>query len=171
MPESKTIVHRERAGARQLARDVQQREEVALVVGGAAGVEAAVADLGLERRRRPRLERTRSLNVVVAVDEHGRRVRVGRAQLADREGVARCGDDRRLASRAGDALDDPRRGALEVGRTPAARRDRRDPQPIQQVLEQRTGHDRASWHARAPQSASRTAMSAARTGADGHRPS
>ena len=35
-------------------RDVQERQEVALVVGGAARVEATVAHLGLEGRRRPR---------------------------------------------------------------------------------------------------------------------
>ena len=50
----------------------ERREDLALVVGDAARVEAAVADLGLERRRVPELVRSRGLDVVVAVDEDGR---------------------------------------------------------------------------------------------------
>ena len=44
-----------------------------LVVGGASPVQAAVANLGIERRRVPLLERAFRLDVVVGVQEHGRR--------------------------------------------------------------------------------------------------
>ena len=44
-----------------------------LVVGGAAPVQAAVADLGFERRRVPLLERAFRLDVVVGVQQDGRR--------------------------------------------------------------------------------------------------
>ena len=73
--------------AGQRAGDVQQRQEVALVVGGAARVEAPVADLGLERRRRPGGGGPRALDVVVAVDQHGGRVGVAGPQLADGQRV------------------------------------------------------------------------------------
>ena len=73
------------AGVGQLAGDEQQRQEVALVVGGAAGVEAAVADVGLERRRRPARLVAGVLDVVVAVDQDRRRAVAVRAQLADDE--------------------------------------------------------------------------------------
>ena len=52
-------VHRQLAGARELAPHVEQRQEVALVVRGAARVEAAVALGGLERRAVPGVERAR----------------------------------------------------------------------------------------------------------------
>ena len=47
-------VDRQLAGAGQLAGDVQERQEVALVIGRAARVQPAVADLRRERRRAPR---------------------------------------------------------------------------------------------------------------------
>ena len=78
-------MHAELAGVGQLAGDEQQRQEVALVVGGAAGVEAAVADVGLERRRRPARLVAGVLDVVVAVDQDRRRAVAVGAQLADDE--------------------------------------------------------------------------------------
>ena len=51
---------------------LQVREQLALVVGGAAGVEFAVAAGGLERGRRPFLQRLDRLHVVMAVDQGGR---------------------------------------------------------------------------------------------------
>ena len=76
-------VHRQLARARELAGDVQERQEVALVVARAARVQPAVAHHGLERVGRPELARIGRLHVVVAVDQHGRRVGAARAQLAD----------------------------------------------------------------------------------------
>ena len=51
---------------------LQVGEHLALVVGGAAGVEVAVANRRLERRREPGLQRLGRLHVVVAVDQQGR---------------------------------------------------------------------------------------------------
>ena len=48
------------------------REHLAFVVGGAAGVDVAVAAHGLERRRRPLLQRIGRLNVVMPVDQRRR---------------------------------------------------------------------------------------------------
>ena len=48
--------------------------DLALVVGRAAGEHPAVDDHRLERRRRPQLDGIDRLDVVVAVDEHGRRI-------------------------------------------------------------------------------------------------
>ena len=53
-----------------------------LVVGGASPVQAAVANLGFERRRVPLLERAFRLDVVVGVQEHGRRA-LGPVDLAE----------------------------------------------------------------------------------------
>ena len=46
---------------------------VALVVGRASGVDAAVLDDRIERRPMPQVERINRLDVVVRVDEHRRR--------------------------------------------------------------------------------------------------
>ena len=82
-------VQRQRARLRELAGHVQQRIEVALVVAGPAGVQALAPDRRLERRRRPLVDGVRRLDVVVAVDEHRRRVLAARAQLAHHQRVAR----------------------------------------------------------------------------------
>ncbi len=59
-------------------------EHLAFVVGGAAGVDVAVANRRLERRRRPLAERIGRLDVVVSVDERdrfaGHRRRLGQDQ-------------------------------------------------------------------------------------------
>ena len=44
---------------------------LALVVGATAAVQAASADLGLERRAGPGVQQVGRLHVVVAVHEHG----------------------------------------------------------------------------------------------------
>ena len=131
----------QRAVPGERAGDVQQRQEVALVVGGAPGVQATVADGRLEGRRRPRVRRSGRLDVVVAVDEDGRRGGVGRAQLADGQRVAAVdGDQPPLPARAAHALDDPRGRALELRGIALAGRDRRDPQPVDELVEQRLVH-------------------------------
>ena len=102
----------------------QQRPEVALVVAGAAGVEAPVAHLGLERRRRPRAQVARALDVVVAVDEDGRRV--GAARRAGRRRRAGC---RRRSGRA------PRcrraRSTWPAAHSAARRRSAGSPPPVE----------------------------------------
>src|SRR5581483_9627435 len=54
-------VHRQLAGERELARRGELHVEEALVVDGAAAVEVLTADLRLERRRLPELQRVRRL--------------------------------------------------------------------------------------------------------------
>jgi hypothetical protein len=71
-------VHRRRraAGRRQMRADAPQvRHDLPLGVGGTAAVQVPVALGGLERRRLLPLLVLRRADVVVAVDEHGRRVR------------------------------------------------------------------------------------------------
>ena len=131
-------VDRQLAGVGHGARDVQQRQEVALVVAGAAGVQPAVADVGLERRRRPRRLVAGVLDVVVAVDQHGRRALVTRAQLADHQRRA-AGRVHQIARPAG-GQHPPLRpyGRLaQRGLVARAGRDRRDPQPLGRLVDQR----------------------------------
>jgi hypothetical protein len=45
-----------------------------------------------------------------------------------------------FAARRDDPLDDPGRRSLELARVAAARRDRRDPQPVEELVEERGGH-------------------------------
>ena len=45
--------------------------DLAFVVGGAAAIDIAVAGIGLERRRSPKIERFRRLYVVVAIEKDG----------------------------------------------------------------------------------------------------
>ena len=127
-------------GRRLLAGDVQQRQEVALVVGRAARVDAPVADVGREGRGGPRVEVADGLNVVVAVDEDGRRALARGLQLAHGQRVALGGHDARLAADGAHAPGHPGGRALEVGRVAAARRDRWDPQPVHEVVEQALVH-------------------------------
>ena len=69
-------VHRQAAvGGQQVADGRDLEVDLALVVGGAAGVQAAVANGRLERWGRPLLQRVGRLHVVVAV--HGDRRRLG----------------------------------------------------------------------------------------------
>ena len=72
---------------------------LALVVGGAASVDATVRDARLERRADPQLERVDRLDVVVRVDDDGR--------CARRMEPVRVHD--RVAGRLGDL------GMLETG--------------------------------------------------------
>ena len=67
-------VHRQAAVLLQMRLDgLEVHEDLALVVGGAARVDLAVADRRLEGRRLPQLDRIDGLDVVVAVEEDRRR--------------------------------------------------------------------------------------------------
>ena len=74
---------------------LQVREQLALVVGGAAGVELAVAAGGLERGRGPFFQRIGRLHVVVAVDQgrggagHRRRLGVDQRMAGGRDHFGR----------------------------------------------------------------------------------
>src|SRR6185437_301075 len=74
--------------------------QLPLVVGDTPTVEVPVADLGLERRRLPEIERVLGLDVEVAVAEHrGGCVGVARsAQLADGQRLAVPVDQLRLTA-------------------------------------------------------------------------
>jgi hypothetical protein len=124
-------VDRQRSGARQRARLVEQGEEVPLVVRRAARPDAPVADLRLERSAPPLLERARALDVVVPVDEDRRRAGAGGRKLAERErGAARL-DQRGAAAGVGDPLDHPLRGLAQGDGIAPARGDRRNAQPLE----------------------------------------
>ena len=131
-------VHGQLARPGKLARHVQQRQEVALVVGRAARVDAPVALGRLERRALPQLQRAGCLNVVVAVGEHGGRAGARRAQLADGHRVAAVhADGLRAAAGRLDPLADPVAGARQGRAVTARRRDGRDPQPVVELFAQR----------------------------------
>ena len=116
----------------------EQQVQLALVVGDPAAVQVLAADLGLERRRLPQLERIGRLHVEVAVAEDRRRVGRSRATPAARRprAVARASRPARTPRR--------RRGSSRTPSSPAcatsaARRrvgaDRRDPQELGQLVE------------------------------------
>ena len=70
--EDELHVERQRARCPQERLDAEDaQEEVRLHVGGATAVEAAVANLRIERGRAPQVERIDGLNVEVTVDQHG----------------------------------------------------------------------------------------------------
>ena len=125
-------VHRQRAlGGEQRGR-LQQKVELALVVGDASGVEPLAPDRRLERRALPQLERRRRLDVEVAVDEHCRRG-VGvrrRAQLADRQRPLAVVDE--LARPAGAAHEraEPLAGRPDVGLVRRVGADAGDAEPL-----------------------------------------
>ena len=69
-------VHRQASVLLQVRFDrLEVHEHLALVVGGAARVDLAVADRRLERRRLPEIQRIDRLHVVVAVEQNRRRTR------------------------------------------------------------------------------------------------
>ena len=129
-------------GSGHRAGDVQQRQEVALVVRRPAAVDPPVADRRLERRRVPQLLRAGTLDVVVAVDQDRRRVGDARPKLAHGQRVALAeADQLALPARGPDPVDGPHGGRLEVLRPAPAGRDRRDAQPVGQVLQQLWVHE------------------------------
>jgi hypothetical protein len=126
---------------RQAARCLEQRlqrqdrgEHVALVVAGAARIDAAIFDHRLERRAVPQFHRIDRLRVEVAVD-HNRR-------LARR--VQPVGIDNRMAAGLHDldmfhagglhARRNPVRGATHIGGVGGQRRDAGDTQEIKQLF-------------------------------------
>jgi hypothetical protein len=119
---------------------VQERQEVALVVARAAGVQAAVADRGIERIRRPERARIRRLHVVVAVDQHRGRIGPARAQLAGAKRVAESALHLGAAAGGSDALAGPVGRALEIGGIASAGGDRGNAEPVAQLGEKRVRH-------------------------------
>ena len=132
-------VHRQAAvGGQQVADGRDLEVDLALVVGGAAGVQAAVAHGRLERWGGPLLQRVGRLHVVVAV--HGDRRRLGpRPQpLAVHGGLAAVGGQH-LGVEPG-RLHQPGQvlgRAAHVGRVPGVAGDRGDGAPLGQLGDER----------------------------------
>src|SRR2546430_498451 len=93
--EGDSYVDRERALAGELGGGLEEEVRVALVVDRAARVEVAVADLRLEGRRVPEIERRRRLDVGMAGEDHRWR---GRAAVRGRN---LAGGGRRAAATVG----------------------------------------------------------------------
>ena len=134
-------VHRQVAGAGEGAGDVQQRQEVALVVARTARVEPPVAHDGIEGVGGPEAARLGRLHVVVPVDQHGRRIGPARAQLARAERVAVARQHLAAAAGRDDALAGPFGSSPEIRGVAAARGDRRDAQPVAELVEKRVRHE------------------------------
>ena len=64
----------EPAGADQIFKSLDMHERLALVVIRASCIDGSVADLRLEGRRDPQVERIDRHHIVVAVDQHGRQL-------------------------------------------------------------------------------------------------
>jgi hypothetical protein len=116
----------------------QVEQQLSLVVGRAAGEQVLATHRGLERRGHPQLQRVDRLDVVMPVDEHGRRVRLGGRPL---------GEDRRHAARVphldggepvpAERVGQPAGAAPDVRRVGGVGADRRDAQPRVQIGVQR----------------------------------
>ena len=90
-------------------------EELSLVVAGAAGVDAIVLVARLERRSDPLVERVRRLDVVMAVDEHGRRFRARLHPFGRHDRVVRRLVDRRpLDADSRELVRDPLRSSAHL---------------------------------------------------------
>ena len=121
-----------RPAAGQVERGAQQGVEVALVVGHAAGVAASRrAPSGSNGGLVPELERSRRLDVVVAVGDHRRRVRHAGGDEAVDERVAVAASARSASpTSAGDPI-----GRLpQLAGVGAVARDRLDPQQLGELL-------------------------------------
>ena len=136
-------VDRQLASARELAGHVQQREEVALVVGGPARVEAIAANRRLEGRALPGVERPRVLHVVVPVCEHRRGIGPAGAKLTHGHGMATV--DRHQPRLAAGPLD-PLAQPLARGRgAPARRHPRWTPTGCAATRSARRGSPARAW--------------------------
>jgi hypothetical protein len=101
-----------------------------LLIGRATSEHPAVLDERLERRPLPQLERVDRLNVVVAVDKHGRRPR-GVEPLAVHDRVAAgIADFDALDARCAQVGREPVGRPPTIGGVRAQPRDARDPQQI-----------------------------------------
>ena len=122
--------------SKQLGR-LQEREELALVVGDAARVVPAVALGELERRRLPEVERGGRLDVVVPVDHHGRRIAAAvrvRRDVADDQFSLPVLDELGLTACALDEVAHPFRRAAHVGFMSRVGTDARDRDELAQLV-------------------------------------
>jgi hypothetical protein len=136
----------------QLASRGEQQIQLPLVVGNAAGVHMLTADLRLERRRLPQVERVRRLNIEVPVAENGRGAVcvAGGAQLADGERLPMPVDQLGRSSRRAQEIAHPLTGHAHVAGMRGIRAHRGDAQQLGQLVE-------PIGHVRDPSSHRRTA--------------
>ena len=104
--------------------------DLALVIGGATGQDPVANNDGLERRRGPELRRVHRLDIVMAVDEHGRGVRGVQPVRIDDGMTTRLERLGMLQARGGQVVDQPVRRPPAVARVLRERRDARDPQEV-----------------------------------------
>ncbi len=112
-------------------------EDLALVVGRTARVEAVVADDGLEGVAVPAVLTGGGLHVVMAVDQHGGRSRVGGGPLGVDVGCARGVPD--LGGGKAGLLEfrgEPVGAAAHMGSVVGPGRDGRDAQPLGEIVEE-----------------------------------
>ena len=115
-------------------RRLEVHEELALVVARAAGVDPVVLVARLERRSDPLVQRVRRLDVVVAIDEHGGRVRAGVQPVAGDDRVAaRLVQLRVVDPDPGQLVGHPLRGAAHVVPAVGIGADRLDAQELVQA--------------------------------------
>ncbi len=116
----------------------QVEQQLALVVGRAAGAQHVAVQGGVERIGVPQLERVDGLDVVVAVDEDGRGVGVVAAPFGvdSREPRAVVEELGGREAGAPSGVDEPFRAAADVGMPVGLGADARDPQPGVKVVEQ-----------------------------------
>ena len=134
-------------------RALQQRPELALVVGDAARVDPLVANRRLERLAVPELERRRRLHVEVAVDEDRRRVAVARRRgnVADDERLRVRLLQLRLPAGTANEVANPLPRPAHVARVLRIRADARNPQQLGKLVEPGLIHDAPSLNgSRAP---------------------
>ena len=120
-------VHRQPAVLLQVRFDrLEVHEDLALVVGGAARVDLAVAHGRLERRRLPQIERVDRLHVVVAVEENRRRARRAEPVAVDDRIARRVDEPDVLQADAAHLVGAPFGAPLHVGRVLGQRADARN---------------------------------------------
>ena len=108
--------------------------DLTLVVHRAAAVEVAVANLGLEGRGLPFIQRVDGLHVVVSIDQRGRKRGVDHALGIDggmARGLHQLGSLKANLERLGDQVF---RVAAHVGRMSGVGRDAGDPEELDELV-------------------------------------
>ena len=134
--EDEPEIHRQLApGLEERLGGAEMHVDLALVVGRAPGQHPAVVEDRLERRRVPQVERIDRLDVVVAVDDRGRRAIRVQPVAVDHRVAARLGDLDMLDPHPRELRRHERRRAPAIRRVLWQRRDARDPEERLVVLE------------------------------------
>ncbi len=108
--------------------------DLSLVVLRAPRIHAAVAHVGLERRRRPQLLRIRRLHVVVSVNENGGTLNVRPMLGVDHRVAVRLDDLDRFQAGVRQVACQPLRTAEDITGEAAVGADARYPEQLRQLL-------------------------------------